>query len=58
MSPEITQQGRTFAAELDAIAKLPEGIAKERAYQDWRLRLGQWFGRKRPGEFAKLKGED
>jgi hypothetical protein len=53
MSPEITQQGRIFAAELDEIAKLPEGPAKEQAYQDWRRRLGQWFGRR-----TTLKGED
>jgi hypothetical protein len=58
MSPEITQQGRNLAAELDAIAKLPEGIAKERAYQDWRRRLGELYGRRKPGEFTKLKGED
>jgi hypothetical protein len=56
--PEITQQGRIFAAELDAIAKLPEGPAKEQAYQDWRRRLGELYGRRKPGEFTKLKGED
>jgi hypothetical protein len=58
MSPEITQQGRIFAAELDEIAKLPEGPAKEQAYQDWRRRLGEMYGRRKPGEFTKLKGEE
>jgi hypothetical protein len=58
MSPEITQQGRIFAAELDLIAKMPDAIAKERAYQDWRRRLGEIYGRRKPGEFTKLKGED
>jgi len=57
MSPEITQQGRDFAAELDAIAKLPEGVAKERAYQDWRQRLSQSYGRQKAG-LTPLKGEE
>jgi hypothetical protein len=58
MSPEITQQGRTFAAELDDIKAMPEGPAKVAAFQDWRRRLGELYGRRKPGEFTKLKGED
>jgi hypothetical protein len=57
VSPEITQQGRDFAAELDLIAKLPEGVAKERAYQDWRQRLSQSYGRQKAG-LTPLKGEE